>query len=184
MTNNAGGQAPGWYYAEGDPPGSQRYWDGAQWQGDPQMVASEQATSGARVVAEPGERFIAYLIDVAIVIVLYIAVFILAAILGAVSETLGGIVLLLGFLSYIGYFIYNFIYLLGTTGQSIGKKKQGITVLDSTTGQPIGMGGAFIRMILQGIFAMPCYLDHWWILVDDDNLRLSDKVLTNHVYKT
>lgn len=31
-------QPPGWYYAEGDPPGTQRYWDGAQWIGDPQTA--------------------------------------------------------------------------------------------------------------------------------------------------
>jgi hypothetical protein len=29
---------PGWYHAEGDPPGTQRYWDGAAWQGEPQPV--------------------------------------------------------------------------------------------------------------------------------------------------
>lgn len=29
---------PGWYPAEGDPPGTHRYWDGAQWQGSPQPV--------------------------------------------------------------------------------------------------------------------------------------------------
>jgi len=29
---------PGWYPAEGDPPGTQRYWDGGQWQGGPQAV--------------------------------------------------------------------------------------------------------------------------------------------------
>ncbi len=35
----AGGYRPaGWYYAQGDPPGTQRYWDGAAWQGDPQPV--------------------------------------------------------------------------------------------------------------------------------------------------
>ncbi len=27
---------PGWYYAEGDPPGTNRFWDGSQWQGGPQ----------------------------------------------------------------------------------------------------------------------------------------------------
>ena len=27
--------APGWYYAEGDPVGSTRYWDGTSWQGEP-----------------------------------------------------------------------------------------------------------------------------------------------------
>ncbi len=26
---------PGWYYAQGDPPGTQRYWDGELWQGEP-----------------------------------------------------------------------------------------------------------------------------------------------------
>ncbi len=34
-----GGYRPaGWYYAQGDPPGTQRYWDGASWQGEPQPV--------------------------------------------------------------------------------------------------------------------------------------------------
>lgn len=28
-------QAPGWYHAEGDPPGTQRYWDGTNWTGNP-----------------------------------------------------------------------------------------------------------------------------------------------------
>ncbi|MEM7096403.1 MAG: hypothetical protein AAF567_25585 [Actinomycetota bacterium] len=27
--------APGWYYADGDPEGTQRYWDGNGWVGDP-----------------------------------------------------------------------------------------------------------------------------------------------------
>lgn len=29
---------PGWYYAEGDPPGTQRYWDGSQWTAGPVPV--------------------------------------------------------------------------------------------------------------------------------------------------
>ena len=39
MTDSGSSQPPGWYYAQGDPPGTQRYWDGAQWQGGPQAVA-------------------------------------------------------------------------------------------------------------------------------------------------
>ena len=31
---------PGWYYAEGDPPGTQRYWDGTSWLGGPQAATS------------------------------------------------------------------------------------------------------------------------------------------------
>lgn len=33
-------QPAGWYHAEGDPQGTQRYWDGSQWVGEPQAVAS------------------------------------------------------------------------------------------------------------------------------------------------
>lgn len=32
-------QPPGWYHAQGDPPGTQRWWDGAQWVGGPAPVA-------------------------------------------------------------------------------------------------------------------------------------------------
>ncbi len=31
---------PGWYPADGDPPGTQRYWDGQTWQGGPQPIAT------------------------------------------------------------------------------------------------------------------------------------------------
>ena len=31
---------PGWYAAEGDPPGTQRWWDGNQWVGEPQPIPS------------------------------------------------------------------------------------------------------------------------------------------------
>ena len=33
------GQTPaGWYHAEGDPPGTTRYWDGSQWVGEKTIV--------------------------------------------------------------------------------------------------------------------------------------------------
>lgn len=187
MTNTPQQQPPGWYYAEGDPPGTNRYWDGAQWQGDSQVVGGgtpvAAGAAGGRQRAEVGSRFIAYLIDAAIIFGIYIVIIILAGILGSISDTLGSLVGILGFFAYIGYWFYNFVFLQGTTGQTLGKKQQGIALLDSTTFQPLGIGGAFIRNILVGIFAMPCGLDHWWILVDSDNLRLSDKVLGNQVYQ-
>jgi len=40
-------RAAGWYQAEGDPPGTQRYWDGAAWQGGPQVAPdSSMGASG------------------------------------------------------------------------------------------------------------------------------------------
>lgn len=40
---NTGGTPAGWYYAPGDPEGTQRYWDGAQWIGEPQAVQQQPA---------------------------------------------------------------------------------------------------------------------------------------------
>lgn len=37
MTSNV---PAGLYYAEGDPPNTQRYWDGVSWQGGPQLVGA------------------------------------------------------------------------------------------------------------------------------------------------
>ncbi len=187
MTSVPPTQPPGWYYAQGDPPGTQRYWDGATWQGAPQAVpgteGSALAGAGGRVAAAPGKRFVAYLIDVGIIIALYVVGIIIISVMGAIADALAVIFGLLFLVVYLGYVIYNFLYLQGTTGQTIGKKQQGIILLRSDTHQPVGPLMAFVRSLLQGIFSIPCYLDHWWILVDDDNLRLSDKVLTFHVYE-
>ena len=60
-------QPPGWYYAQGDPPGTQRYWDGAQWQGGPQPVAPPTGggpAGGGTNLATPGNRILARLIDI------------------------------------------------------------------------------------------------------------------------
>lgn len=40
MSENSGTVGAGWLHAEGDPPGTQRYWDGSAWQGEPQPAAA------------------------------------------------------------------------------------------------------------------------------------------------
>lgn len=69
---------PGWYQAETDPPGTERYWDGSSWSDEtraalaPPPVQSTQAPAGARVtphgreVGSAGARIGARLIDVII----------------------------------------------------------------------------------------------------------------------
>ncbi len=187
MTDIPPTQPPGWYYAQGDPQGTQRYWDGTGWQGGPQAVPGSEsaglAGSGGRNAAPNGKRFVAFLVDAGIFVAIYIVGFILIAIMSSIADALGALFAVLFFVAYLGYWIYNFIYLQGTTGQTIGKKQQGITLLRSDTFQPVGPLMSFVRGIVQGIFSIPCYLDHWWIFVDEDNRRLSDKVLTFHVYE-
>lgn len=50
---NTGGTPAGWYYAPGDPEGTQRYWDGAQWIGEPQPVQQQAAPAAAPDPAPP-----------------------------------------------------------------------------------------------------------------------------------
>jgi len=38
--------APGWHYAQGDPPGTQRYWDGDRWIGDPVPIPGQGPAGG------------------------------------------------------------------------------------------------------------------------------------------
>lgn len=75
---------PGWYYCQGDPPHTLRYWNGRQWVGAPQYPAAQphaarphaaqphaQQSSdivlpGVGTLADPGLRLVARLIDIVI----------------------------------------------------------------------------------------------------------------------
>lgn len=46
--------APGWYHADGDPPGTHRYWDGAQWTTDAQPIAQPQGAAPQAATPAPG----------------------------------------------------------------------------------------------------------------------------------
>ena len=46
--------APGWYQAEGDPPGTHRYWDGAQWASDAQPIGQQQGQPPQAATPAPG----------------------------------------------------------------------------------------------------------------------------------
>lgn len=82
-------QPPGYYHGIGDPPGTQRYWNGEQWVGDPQPVPglnprpgppapgsgmapgySDTGIPGGMVLAGPGIRILARIIDWALFTVL------------------------------------------------------------------------------------------------------------------
>ena len=99
-------------------------------------------------LADPIKRLVAALIDGGVIVVIVIAVFIVALILGAISDVLGILVALVGYLGALGFSIYNMIITQGKTGQTIGKKMQGIKTVGESTGQPLGVGGAFVRYLI------------------------------------
>lgn len=129
-------------------------------------------SSMSRSAAEPGKRFVAFLIDAAPIVVLEIIGGVISS--GAVKGLVG--------LAVLAYAVYNQLYLQGTTGQTIGKKQQGITLLRADNGQPVGIAMAFVRGLLSGLISIVCLLDHWIILVDKDKRRISDKILGFQVF--
>ena len=78
------GPEPGWYHADGDPPGTQRYWDGMTWQGDPQPVGmgtgfepdtiNTGSTSRGLIYGRFWPRAFAALIDAIIVAVPFVII--------------------------------------------------------------------------------------------------------------
>jgi uncharacterized RDD family membrane protein YckC len=116
--------------------------------------------------AEIGPRVIAGLIDL---VAIPIGIQVIGGILGRVSGALA----FLAWLALIGYSWFYLPYTVGTTGQSIGKKSQGIKTISAETGQPLGFGMAWVRYFLNGII---CGLG--WLLpfVDSQKQTLGDKV--------
>ncbi len=175
----------GWYHAPGDPEGTQRYWDGAQWVGDPQPVqqATAQTTSasagsagavpgwapagyqafttpgsfGVQQPADFGQRVIAYLIDVGLAAVIMLGGLLVGILVGSASEGLGTIIIIVSYVGGLGFFIWNTIIKQGRTGQSIGKKQQRISLIKDETRQPVGGGMCFARYLVgQAISSVTC----------------------------
>ena len=82
-------QPAGWYDAQGDPPGSVRWWDGSQWVGGPQQQGAQQqdgyvvpgasGIANGRELADPWMRIAAGVIE-----------FILIFIIGLIFSVIGG----------------------------------------------------------------------------------------------
>ncbi len=99
-------------------------------------------------LADPVKRLVAAVIDAAIPIGIVIVAFVLGGILANANGALGLLIILVGYLGALGFSIYNMIVNQGKTGQTIGKKMQGIRVVGQETGQPIGVGMAFVRYLI------------------------------------
>jgi uncharacterized RDD family membrane protein YckC len=126
------------------------------------------------------QRFIAVLIDAGIGLAMFIPVLIFALIVGAISDTLGAIVGILLYLLVFLAVMYMILGGIGLTGQTPGKRMQGIKVVNSG-GEVIGIGGSVVRYIVQYITNIVCYIGGLWMLFDADKKTLYDKILDNQV---
>ena len=93
----------------------------------------------------------------------------------------GGILIALGVLLSLGITLWNRVFRMGRTGQSVGKSAMGLKLIDDKTGQPIGVGMCFLRELVAAIANQVFYLSWLWMLWDTDKQTLGDKAVHSTV---
>ena len=99
------------------------------------------------------------------------------------TAAVGVILIGLGILLTIGIQVWNRVFKMGRTGQSVGKKMLGISLVNEQTGRPIGALQAFLRELLAGLINQIFYLSYLWMLWDDNQQTLADKVVHSTVIR-
>jgi uncharacterized RDD family membrane protein YckC len=141
--------------------------------------------------ANYGKRVGAVLIDFLVSYGIGGAVFVLglALLFNDSTAALGVLLVIVGPLGGLVIGIWNKVFKEGKTGQSIGKAQMGISLVDSTTGLPLGAGRCFLRefvfSLLNGITgSIFGIVDYLWPLWDQNNERIMDKIMTSRVVKS
>ncbi len=133
--------------------------------------------------ASIGSRFVAILIDGLIAIAMAIPLFIIAGIGGVINDALGALLFIVAYLGLLAATVYVFMWQLGETGQTPGKRSQGVIVLSTQTNQPLGGIMGVVRYFLGSIINIFCYADFLAAIFKGDNQRLSDGILNAQVYQ-
>jgi uncharacterized RDD family membrane protein YckC len=90
----------------------------------------------------------------------------------------GMIVYILAYALVFAYWIWNWGYRQGTTGQSIGKSVMKFKVIGEKTGQPIGFGLSIVRQIAHVVDSLVCYIGWLFPLWDAKRQTLADKIMS------
>lgn len=101
----------------------------------------------------------------------------------AIGFIVGGLMALAGVVWGIWRGVRNYVMRQGRTGQTWGKAKVGIWLVNEVTGQAPGWASCLARWFLHSLINQAVYLDYLWPLWDDKNQTLSDKILTTVVVK-
>ncbi len=167
----------------------------------PESLAAVEARFGP--VATFGDRVPAYLIDLAITLSGLVLVVLGFIVLwsgsggsvtldnGATAQTpsdpmlvlLGWLLVVAGYLAMLGLWLWNRVFTMGRTGQSVGNRTQGLRLIDARTGEPIGAGSSFLREVVQGLANQVFYLSFLWMLWDPHRQTLADKAVHSTVIR-
>jgi len=124
------------------------------------------AVPSASPYANWGQRVLAYLIDIAPIVIIDVVFYRISFLVGLLLS-----------LAALGWTIYNRWYQGGVTGQSLGKKVLHLRLVSEETGQPIGMLMAFVRDICHIVDAVICYVGFLFPLWDAKRQTLADKIV-------
>lgn len=131
-------------------------------------------------LASWGQRVIAYLITIAMIFAVYIVLFIVSAIFGAISDVLGFLVLMVGWLASLAVAFYMY-YLDGATGGHPGKRIMGLKTVNADTGELIGGGMGIVRYLAHFVDSLICYIGFLFPLWDEKRQTIADKMLSTVV---
>ena len=130
-------------------------------------------------LANWGTRALGFIVDYLVVVIPVGIVYFVGI---AIGDTLGGLILFVGWLLGIGIWVWNRGMKQGA-GQSIGKEMMGTRLLGAQTGQPLGTGMALLRDITHILDSLLCYVGWLWPLWDVKRQTFADKVMTTYVHK-
>ena len=116
-------------------------------------------------------RLGAYVIDA---IVVGVVSFVASVVFGMALKETGA---MLGMLVGILFALYNYVYLVGTKGYTIGKNVLKLKVVRTDGSCPIGLGRAVLREIVGKIISsVVIYLGFIWIAIDEKKQGWHDKI--------
>lgn len=158
---------PGWYQAEGDPPDTTRYWNGAEWVGDPVATSGASITGSGSDLASPGIRIGARAIDLVILMVLSLIFLFpligdlidnidalptdssdseLQAAIEDAIEGRSGTLLLMSLAGFVWEWFFT-----AFAGGTPGKLLLGLRVTDQASGDPVSFGAAGVRTAVRAL---------------------------------
>jgi uncharacterized RDD family membrane protein YckC len=92
------------------------------------------------------------------------------------------ILILIGVVTALAFFVWNWCIRQGRTGATIGKSLLAIRVVHADM-LPIGAGLSFLRYLLNIVNGIPCYLGYLWPIWDDKKQTFADKIMSTYVIK-
>jgi uncharacterized RDD family membrane protein YckC len=90
----------------------------------------------------------------------------------------GVILIVLVYIAIFVYYIWNWGYRQGKTGQSLGKSVMKFKVVSEKTWQPIGFGMSIVRQIAHIVDTVICYIGWLFPLWDAKRQTIADKIMS------